>query len=259
MDMNNIQSIGALAPTQTVTLSHLSLLEQGQSALKRAEEQRQKSPEDALNSFNGAQEIFSNALFRNKALSYKERRDIEAGLVRAYFESGDILHSLGRTEEARASYEKARPYCPHEEIEQKLSSLSFSSQAAHEGREEIVIQLPGGLNCRAVEGSGHIIKTEHNPTPLDLPLLAESQRHHSQNVAAAFSALSQRPAVKGGKTVWQIANGVLSSTISGENINVTATYGSSSTSAVTSAPAIPVDVKQQSKELPQPPEEEMEG
>ncbi len=257
--MNNLSSIAASASTQTTVVSCLSLLEQGQSALRRAEEQRQKIPEDALNSFNGAQEIFSNALFQNKALSYNERRDIEAGLVRAYFESGDILHSLGRIEEARASYEKARSYCPHAEIEQKLSSLSFSPQAAYEEREEIVMQLSGGLACSTVEGSGHTIKMDYNPTALDRPLLAESQRHHSQNLAAAFSALSQLPAVKGRKTVIQAASGVLSSAIAGENINITATYGLSSTSAVTSAPAIPGDVKQQSKELSQPPEEEMEG
>ncbi|GAM51763.1 tetratricopeptide repeat protein [Mycoavidus cysteinexigens] len=256
--MNNIQSIGASAPTQTVTLPQLSLLEQGQCALRRAEEQRQKNPEDALNSFNEAQKSFSDALFQNKALSYDERRDIEVGLVRAYFGSGDILRNCGRIEEARASYEKARPYCPNEEIKQKLSSLSFSSQAAHEEREEIVMQLAGGLAGGAVEGLGHIYNVHYNPTALDRQLLAESQRHHSQNLAAAFSALSQLPAVKGRKTVFQSAGGVVGHAIAGENHKVTVTYGLSSTSAVASAPAIPGDIKQQSKELPQPPEEEME-
>ncbi|BBE08286.1 Uncharacterized protein MCB1EB_0125 [Mycoavidus cysteinexigens] len=257
--MNNLSSIAASASTQTTVVSCLSLLEQGQSALRRAEEQRQKSPEGALDSFNLAQENFSDALRQNKALSYNERRDIEAGLVRAYFESRDILRSLRRREEARASYEKARPYCPHEEIEQKLSSLSFSPQIAHEEREEIIMQLAGGLAGSAVEGLGHTSNVHYNPTALDRQLLAESQRHHSQNLATALSTLSQLPAVKGRKIVFQASGGVLSSAIAGENINITATYGLSSTSAVTPASAIPGDVKQQSKELSPPPEEEMEG
>ncbi len=217
-------------------VSCLSLLEQGQSTFRRAEEQRLKSPEDALDSFNGAQD-FSNALFQNKALSYDERRDIAAGLVRAYFESGDILRSLGRTEEARASYEKAQPYCSHEEIEQKLSSLSFSPQAAHEEREEIVVQLAGSLAGSTVEGSGNASNVSCNPAVVNPQLLAESQKQHSQDSAAAFSALFQLPATQGRRIAVQTTSGVANSVVSGKNNRNTMAYGSRSAPAAVSDPA----------------------
>ncbi len=255
--MNNIPSIGASAPTQTVTLPRLSLLEQGERALRLARQQLQShNEEETLRSLNVAKEIFSNALAQNRVLSYDEKRDIEAGLAQAYLESGDILRSFGRIEEARASYMAARSY-GLQEAEQKLSSLPSSAQTSHEEGGETVIQMTVGVASQAVEGSGHVSNVHYIPTGRDLPLLAQAQRQQP-SFNEVVAAASQLQAARGGRTVIHFTSGVANSTISGDHSTVTLTYGVGTAPAEISNPAIPGDIEHPSEESLPPPEGAME-
>ncbi|BBE09989.1 Replicative DNA helicase [Mycoavidus cysteinexigens] len=249
--MNNTVNTTFSTSTNITTLSSLSPLEQGKSALRRAELKREQDPVTTLDSLDIAKRKFSDVLAQNKKFSYDEKRDIQASLAQACLLRGDILRDFGRIEEARADYMEARRYGA-QEAEQRLSSLSPSAQTTvkEEKKVNANLQVVSGLANIAIKSSGNINKLHYSPTDRDLPLLKESLEYHSEDVNAAVSMVSQVPSEKLGDIVFQSTRGVANYTISGDRNDTTVIYGSSSTFEATSNVSVPGGTKLESKELP---------
>ncbi|KAG0319092.1 hypothetical protein BGZ97_002788, partial [Linnemannia gamsii] len=117
-----MQKIAGVSSFKRMFLGHDQsyYLEKGKGYLTRAEQQKNSNIPEAQRLFIKSQDTL------NKILPAQRNAEVEGCLAQAYLGQGDVLRAQGLLLEARALYEKARPYRPHE-VEQKLAALPPSS------------------------------------------------------------------------------------------------------------------------------------
>ncbi len=243
-----------------------NLKRQMQAVLERQMQQTQERLEQRMQQMQSLLERQQTQLplpdlasLTNLLTDLKEQKDVylgnleKNGEIKVALEMYRAMQGHTTTEPARdfglddaatvlfASNEKVR------RISQKLEKMKYEIvpmlfelerrqrvQLLSEESREVHMQIAGGMGNTVIGGSDNTSNVHYSPTALDLQLLAESQKQHSQDSAAAFSALFQLPATQGRRIMVQTTSGVANSVISGKNNRNTMAYGSYGSS---SAPA----------------------